>query len=203
MTGAKLPQTWCIGLSAWMIQDGNYPDLVVGQTAEFAVEFYQPPDAEITPSSDVISVTYLRDCTYDVVADLVVQTSKLAVLNIGILAYCENRSDSRFDRNMDRIRTRVHLGLDPFFYFESLAKIEGVPSLVYSWRIDAILRQTAPFIETPLDPGGKMLVRDQTKLRYEETQQTKAWTDDGGHAEYVLRCELLEISPKRESATAL
>ena len=203
MTGAQLPQTWCIGLNAWMIQDGNYPDLVVGQTAEFAVEFYQAPDAESTPSNDAISATYLRDCTYDVVADLVVQTSKLAVLNMGILTYCENHSDSRFDRNMNRIRTRIHLGLDPFFYFESLAKIEGVASLVYSWRIEAILRQTAPFLETPLDSGGKMLVRDQTKLGYEEIQQTKAWTDDGGRAEYVLRCELLEIPPKRETATAL
>ena len=32
---------WTIGLDAWIIQDGNYPDLYQGQVAEFAVEFYQ------------------------------------------------------------------------------------------------------------------------------------------------------------------
>ena len=35
-----LGDEWLIGLSAWIIQDGNYGDFSVGQRAEFALEFY-------------------------------------------------------------------------------------------------------------------------------------------------------------------
>lgn len=35
-----LPGRWLIGMSAWVIQDGNYADFSVGQRAEFAIEFY-------------------------------------------------------------------------------------------------------------------------------------------------------------------
>jgi len=66
-----------------------------------------------------------------------------------------------------------------------------------------ILRQTAPFVERTFDSGGKMRVRDESKLGYEEILRTSAWTDGGGHAEYLLRCELLDAPAKRESATSL
>jgi hypothetical protein len=35
-------ERWSLGLDAWIVQDGNYPDLESGQQAEFAVEFYFP-----------------------------------------------------------------------------------------------------------------------------------------------------------------
>lgn len=73
------------------------------------------------------------------------------------------------DRNRGRNRVRLQLGVDPFF--------------IYSWHIQATPRQTAPFIETSLNTGGKMQVRDESKLGYEEIPETKAWTDDGGQAE--------------------
>ena len=41
------PSTWNIGLSAWIVQDGNYPDFGVGETVKFAVEFYQRPETAL------------------------------------------------------------------------------------------------------------------------------------------------------------
>lgn len=75
------------------------------------------------------------------------------------------------DRNRGRTRTGLQLGVDPFF--------PGVPPLIYSWHIQATLRQTAPFIETSLNSGGKMQMRDESRLGYEEIPETNAWTDDG------------------------
>jgi hypothetical protein len=71
--------------------------------------------------------------------------------------------------------------------------------LVYSWRIDSIFRQTAPYVEVA--PG--RWARDPERLGYGEILQTNAWDDDGGHAEYLLSCELLPVPPKNTSATAL
>ena len=31
-----------VGLSSWIIQDGNYEDFAVGQEQRFALEFYAP-----------------------------------------------------------------------------------------------------------------------------------------------------------------
>jgi hypothetical protein len=75
--------------------------------------------------------------------------------------------------------------------------------MIYSWQILAIHRQAAPFIETVSNDGRKMLVRDQSKLGYEEVPETNGWEDDGGYGDYVLRCILLPIAPKRTSSTAL
>jgi hypothetical protein len=99
----------------------------------------------------------------------------------------------------------MDLGVDPYFYFESLSKSDGMLGLVYSWRITSVLRQTAPFIEIATDSNrsGKMMVRDVSKLGYEEISRTHAWQDDNSFGEYILRCDLLPIPPKRVSATAL
>jgi hypothetical protein len=91
----------------------------------------------------------------------------------------------------------MRLGVDPFHYFETLSKTGNVLPLVYSWKIRSIFAQTAPFIET-VDEA-----REPQRLGYKEILRTDAWNDDGGHADYVLRCDLLPIPPKRESGTAM
>jgi hypothetical protein len=88
-----------------------------------------------------------------------------------------------------------YVEIDPFFYFESGAKIPGVPPLVYTWRIEEIQQQTAPFIEV----APRHFERDSTKLGWREIEGTMAWEDDGVHAEYKLRCRLSDVPPKHRS----
>ena len=92
----------------------------------------------------------------------------------------------------------AYLGVDPFSYFERFHNLQGMPDLVYTWRIESIVRQTAPFI----DRGEGILVRDPSKLGWMPLDETDAWHDDNGFAEYVLTCTLLDVPPKRSSATA-
>lgn len=198
----EAPSIWNIGLSAWIIQDGNYPDFVVGQSAEFAVEYFVKPNAGIRNSDAPISARYIDDSTYDVVAKPILRTPELSVLDIGIFAYCESPDSLENHRLDQHLATTLNLGVEPFSYFETFAKNPSVPPLIYSWRILSILRQTAPWLEKKKDSGGSIRVRDQTKLQYVEINKTDAWSDDDGHGEYVLRCELLPVAPKRTSATA-
>jgi len=201
MGAPSSPTHWDIGVAAWIIQDGQYPDFEVGQTVEFAVEFWLPEGVAARASSEKVSANSLGDGLYDAVAEVLVQNDQITVLDIGILVYEHTSFLYQSLPQGSRVAVQLKLGIDPFHNFYSLSKTGDVLPLVYSWKILSILRQTAPFLET-LAKGRKIRTRDPQRLGYEEILKTDAWKDDGGHAQYVLRCSLLPIPPKRESATA-
>jgi len=97
----------------------------------------------------------------------------------------------------DFVKGGISLGVDPFFYFEMLHALPGMPPLIYSWRINSIRIQTAPFIKK-----GNIFSRDEDKLGYKAIERTNAWKDDNGSGEYLLTCARLDIPPKFRSATA-
>src|SRR4051812_2516201 len=90
------------------------------------------------------------------------------------------------------------LSVDYYIYFEFLHKLEDVPPLIYSWKIDGISMQTAPYVL-----AGSGLVRDKSYLGYRELEKTNAWKDDDGHGEYILHCTKLDEPPKHKSQTAI
>ncbi|HTR38136.1 MAG TPA: hypothetical protein VMH80_19640 [Bryobacteraceae bacterium] len=196
------PTRWNIGLSFWIIQDGNYPDFEIGQTVEFAVEFWCPEGVAPLVSKGLTSATNVGGHVYNTVAEVVVRNTKITVLDIGILVYSQFAPLPASLPDGSRLEVQLALGVDPFSCGETLNKDGDVLPLVYSWKILSILRQTAPFVER-VQAGSKVRTRDPQKLGYEEILKTDAWRDDDGFAEYMLRCDLLPIPPKRTSATAL
>ncbi len=64
-----------------------------------------------------------------------------------------------------------------------------MPPAVYAWTITGIWRQTAPYIPDPAS-GDNWLKRDPERAGWAWLDRTDAWSDDDGHAEYVLRCRL-------------
>jgi hypothetical protein len=187
---------WDIPLYSWIIQDGSYPDFEVGQTVEFALEFWLPEGTTARASGGGVCAPNLGHGLYDSVAEVILQTDQVTILDIGVLVYRHASRQPRLSEE-SRFEIQLRLGVDPFSYFEALSGNGDVLPLVYSWKILSILRQTAPFIE-----AGKARYRDPQRLGYQEILKTDAWKDDGGHAEYLLRCDLLPIPPKRTSATA-
>jgi hypothetical protein len=183
------PSTWNIGLNAWIVQDGNYPDFGVNETAKFAVEFYQRPETALEASNSDVLATHLRGATYQVVGKKIEGASKITVLDIGILVYSQFESRFAIVECGAGFQTELNLGVDPYDFSGH------VPALVYSWRITSILRQTAPFLET-VRGGRKLLTRDPSRFGYEEIRKTDAEHDDKGRADYVLVCELLPIPAK-------
>jgi hypothetical protein len=117
------------------------------------------------------------------------------VIDIGICVFNEHKPPKGLTVG-DRISGRAYLGIDPFFYFERIGKRDSMPPLIYTWHVGGIVRQTAPFVPA----GPRLQVRDSSKLGWQAIEATEAWSDDGGHAEYVLMCELLPDEPKRQRA---
>jgi len=201
------PTIWNFSLDSWIIQDGNYTDFVTGQTAEFAVEFWlDETEAPLLSDSKSLSVKSVGGCNYEVISRITFSSPEITVLDCGLLVFSENLPHELARLSKGKIRARLGLGIDPFFYFESLNQVSGVPPLIYSWCIKSILIETAPFIETVGGighlAGRKVMIRDPSKLGWKEIDKTDAANDDDGHASYLLQCELLPIPPKRTSSTA-
>jgi len=188
-------ERWSISLDAWIVQDGNYPDFERGQQVEFAVEF-DFAEAPVLTESTSSSIAHLEDTSYEVVARVLAATEKAWALDCGIGIFQELPPPAEVEIGR-YVRGTANLGVDPFVYFERLHALPSMPPLVYTWRIDAIWRNAAPFVRS-----GDVLIRDPAQLNWMPLQRTDAWHDDDGHASYKLDCVLLDLPPKRSSATA-
>ena len=197
--------SWEMSLEAWAIQDGNYRDFHRGQVAEFAVEF---SGAALTPTnSDDRSARSLSNGMYALTAEIVFVATDVFVLDFGLLAFRMLAAPAPRHVQVGAVvaASDVALSVDPFFYAKGLRATPGIPPLVYTWRIDQILLQTAPFVSAPNRAPGvtPVLIRDQTQIGWREIEQTRAWDDDGGHAWYLLRCSRLATPPKLTSASVI
>jgi hypothetical protein len=185
---------WKVGLSAWIIQDGNYGDFRRQKNTNFALEFY-PHEFQPIPAAE----TRAESCggsRYHIHAQVVSVLTGAWVIDFGVQAFQQAKPPKGI-RTGGWIAADIYLGIDPFFYFEELARVRGVPPLIYRWLIRNISIQTAPFIKTVNDRGTRILTRDESKSAYRMIEETHAWRDDGGHGEYVLECELLDAIPSR------
>jgi hypothetical protein len=171
-----------VGLSSWVIQDGNYPDFVQGSQTAFALEFWaQNPLEEIEPD-DAMAPSHLHrgSAAYDIVARVLHVAEHWWVIDVGVLVFqdCKPPPNARVGSWW---RGEVDIAIDPFFYFEDHGHAPGVPAMIYEWRIDKIEIQTAPFVE--ISP--RVFARDSTKLGWKEIAETHAWEDNG---DYLLHC---------------
>ena len=169
-----------IGIDPWVIQDGNYPDFVTGQRAEFALEFASRSGLRRLDGTHEAKVRWIEDCDYEVTARVVHDRPNAQVLDFGILAcHFIGIEDPEHRPQVGSWVTGVlHVAVDPFFYVDTLAKEDGFPALIYAWTVDEVLQYAADV------PSG--LVR---------VEKTDAWADDRPSG-YVLRCRLEPGAPK-------
>jgi hypothetical protein len=191
---------WQIALSSWIIQDGNYLDFKIDQQVEFALEFAITDNAIIN-SDNQKSVNIMKDCKYKVTAEVIHINDQGWFIDFGLRAYNAGPIMKGIKVG-NSISATIWLGIDYFSYFESFGIDKKVPELIYTWRINKILIQTAPYIEQIYEGPGfmnekKIKTRDPLKLGYREIAMTDAWRDDAGSAEYILNCENLQCDPKR------
>jgi hypothetical protein len=86
------------------------------------------------------------------------------VVDFGICAFQEFKPPDGLSAG-SFVAAEIYLGIDPFFYFEYLYKRPNMVPLVYSWKIRAIERQTAPFVERREPSGQKVLLPPPRKCR--------------------------------------
>ncbi len=178
-----------IGLSAWIIQDGNYGEFEAGREYRFALEFY-PHDISLDSSSaGAPQLLSAGNCVYDAYAAIAFCSESAWVVDFGVPAY-QDAKPPAWASTHARVRGHVYVGVDPFFYFESLRSIQGMPDLFRQWFIHRILLETTPWIESVDSQGRKVISRDAKRESFEEVPVTDAWKHDNGNGHYVLQCEL-------------
>ena len=190
------PPELIVDLSAWIIQDGNYPDFERDQRTSFALEFLHSSDLQACEPARPQSLalhTVNWSAIYDAVGTVVHVAAEWWVVDFGILAFRKERPSKHKFREGDCVRGHISLGVDPFFYFEQYAKQDEAPALIYDWMIRKIEIQTAPRIETK----PKNFERDVRSLGWRPIEKTDAWEDDDGSAEYLLHCQRAGASPRR------
>lgn len=178
-----------VGLSAWIVQDGNYGDFAVGDSHRFALEFGPEHLVETGSSMDDNLLQHRSGALHDVHGTILRVTSSDWVIDFGVPTFQETKPP-RWARAGKRVRGSVYVGIDPFFYFERLKDEPGMPDLFRRWSIRRILLETTPWTDS-IDEAGRMLrTRSDVPPTFTEVRKTDAWKDDGGHAHYVLECEL-------------
>lgn len=183
-----------IALNAWIIQDGNYGEFDVGDDVAFAIEFYADKQAVdvVAPSPAGRSVQHVVNATYRVSCPIVYLAAEWWVVDIGIPIYGQGLAPPGATLGK-WLHGDISLGIDPFFYFERLAKMPGSPALILDWTVNAIDIQTAPFVE--IRPG--LRARDSARRGWRQITKTDAWRDDDGDAEYLLHCSPKSLTARR------
>jgi hypothetical protein len=174
-----------IGLPAWVIQDGNYPDFHQGQAAAFALEFYiEKPLAVVSEDQPLDrAITHQGENFHEVVADVVFIGKRWCVLDAGIRLYSGVEAPAGWRVGMT-VRGRVEIAIDSFAYVETFAKVPKAPPLIYDWTVDRIELDETPWTEAP----GGVPQRDRARTRWRDIPATDAWNHDQGRAQYLITC---------------
>jgi hypothetical protein len=190
-----MSETLPIGLSSWIIQDGNYSDFEVGQTRAFALEFFaQVPLKRVDAAkAGAPRHAYKGDAQFEVLGKSIHVGDDWWVADFGIPAY-SSRWGTALPKPNIFVEGSAYIGVDHFDYFERLAHTVNAPPLIFDWRVERIQIQTAPFIER----SPRTFVRDPEKMGWRDIGATNAWEDDDGRAEYILHCVRLTEQPRRQ-----
>ncbi len=179
-----------VSLASWIIQDGNYKDFQTGKDYRFALEYYAPqPLQRLQIGSRVIK--HASAYRYDICGQVLYSTEEVCVIDFGLCAYHEE-SNPPLAKVGEWLRGRIHLGIDPFSYFETFKNYPGMPNLYYSFHISNILLETTPWIRNRYKEFPNYIERDRTKEGFVSVARTDAFNDDNGNAEYILQCQLIE-----------
>lgn len=190
---------YSISLSSWIIQDGNYSDFHSGDHVAFAVEcsgfgllLPSPPPANGRPTAHLTD-----DDLYEVTGQIVHWTEQWQCLDIGIVSFCQ-QPPILPSRQGQWVNGWIDLAVDSYFYAAQLSLQPDAPPRIYDWEIEAIEMRVAPYIEV----APRIKAPDSQRIQWQPVNQTDAWHDQGGLAEYRLHCRLLDRRPRRSLMAA-
>jgi len=184
-----------IEMNSWVIQDGYYGDFAVGQKRSFALEFFPAEIQKTTVQNKTMECIY--ECRYKVNAEIIFGNEQTWILDFGVCAFKADPLPREFKVG-DFVSAELFLSIDPHFYFRTLSKTEGIPAIIYDWKVKAIKIETAPLIEQENEVGRLFLTRDETKLELREIEETDAEHDGDGHGDYILVCEKMNSDARHK-----
>lgn len=203
---------WWIGLDSWILQDGNYTDVVAGERRQFALELGYRRAARLAPAPDPghgrtpRCAHTGRGTSYDVCGELLRSATQphddAFVLDIGLQVYTQWMVLDDLEPPVAGawLTGEIHLSVDPFFYMDDLARRPRMPALIYTWKIEAVQHDLTPqILVQPGDPRheipageGSRRIRDLSREAWRSVPRTRTWEEDGS---YRLGCTLEAVAP--------
>jgi hypothetical protein len=178
-----VPMVWTVGIQAWVIQDGNYDEFLVGRRYDFQVEGL-PLMVEQSEVGEVPQVRHVERGRHEFSGAVLKFLGHGAwVIDFGVYCY----GDAPLPKGLrigDALAGAVSFFLSSPAVYEQAFESEA-PFRTYSWRVEGIRRETAPLVEE-----GRVRRRDLAKAGYVGVQATNALADDPA-AFYLLDCTLL------------
>jgi len=152
-----------------------------------------------------------RLATYETVGQLLRSCTEFGaddafVLDFGLRAYAHWMvlDDLEPPQAGTWLTGEISLNVDHFAYMDELAKLRGMPPLIYMWTVDEIQLMTTPPIQVehghPLYAGpdeGPIFVADPALESWRAVDRTRAWEHEGS---YRLKCTLENVEPTNSMA---
>lgn len=186
-------------MHSWIVGDGNYRDFREGDTRQFALEFWAPSLLAVTQIQEKSASADAR-YTYRINAQVTFSSADILVIDFGVLAYSQAAEDLQLGlKSGDFVSGQIALDVDPFFYFERLAKMADVPPLIYEWQIEAVEQETTPLIIGNVC-GRAGYVRDESKTSFAPVKSTSEFISNPNDIapSYVLHCTRLGTAPMKK-----
>jgi len=167
----RMDNTWSIGINQWILADGNYASFQVGETRQFALEFYSKDFAH--SESPVKTAELIDHYLYRVNAVVDYIDEDMWVLDFGIKAYGGRPGPVEdFVSTLSvgqAVKCTLNLGIDYYIYMERLCLKPGVVPLIYTWHIDAINKQAGPRVK-----ADGMWIVDEAEAQWHKVESTSA-----------------------------
>ena len=191
-----------VGLSSWIIADGNYEHFRRGQRASFALAFY-PTNASFEiprdwltvdpPGVDRVSMRHVEGSQYLITARVthILDYDGWWVIDAGVPMYRTGLLPEGVEQN-SWVSGKIYLGIDPFDYFERLSRYYVAPALIYDWDVTKIELETSPVIVE-----GRMHTRDRSRSAWQEVDSTQAHCEGALVDEFVLHCARVDVLQRR------
>lgn len=181
-----------IGLSPWILSDGNYRDFSPGDERKFALEFHGP---ELHPvqTAGVPSLESIRGARYSAVGRIAFVYPEVWVVDFGIVMAYDDDPPSWATVGV-QVSGAIYVGIDPFHYFERYHALPGMPALTYQFRVIRIFEEEIAVVGLELDYS-RTTEREINTTRPQPPFRDPYDRSSTNH--FVLDCELLNggLSP--------
>src|SRR5262245_14256615 len=123
-----------LGVSGWIIQDGNYGEFEAGREYRFALEFGSLRLVVDTEPVSEPRLSLVGSAIYEARGVIVFRSDSAWAVEFGIPAYEEGKAPAWASVG-DPIRGRVYLGVDPSSSTERRKDVTGMPELIRTWFV--------------------------------------------------------------------
>jgi hypothetical protein len=169
---------WTLHYARWVIEDGQ-PDRDVGEIFDwFALTFWSDEKLSAAYEHKRLAVP-VGDNQYRVVAEVTYLSDNICVIDFGLKATSDGDLLPPGCTQGNFVTGEIYLNLP---LCTEVVPDEVLKALVYKWKVNRILADMTPYVPCPDNP--RFLVRDSSRIRYEEVVSTDSVRASG----YILHC---------------